>query len=224
METQDNNDIIFIEDYLDGKLSNPEKERFMQRLESDEGFAKLYFFRLKIRDDWHKAKQYESVQQEVAGAIRNEKNKKQRTIIYAVAASLAFLVVISGVFSLLNQEPAPSQIIATDEDSTELELFDPQVKEPVSYADSGHFDPDSLEKELITRLEIQNDSLVFSWQPALKTATDLVILSQETGKEVFRKSLKADAEKTVLHRSELSAGKMVWYLEGFAERDSFELR
>ena len=132
MKTKSNNDIVSIENYLDSKLSKSEMEQFLQRLESDEEFAKLYRFRLKIRNDWQKARQYESVQQEVADAIRNEKSKKRRTVIYAVAASLAFLVVISGVFSLITRQPAPSQIIATDEDSTELELLEPQVKEPAN--------------------------------------------------------------------------------------------
>jgi hypothetical protein len=81
-----------------------------------------------------------------------------------------------------------------------------------------------VEKELVTGFEIQNDSLVFSWQPALKTATDLVIFSEGTEKELFRKSLKPETEKAVLHRSELPARKMIWYIEGFTERDSFELR
>ncbi|MGC9355390.1 MAG: hypothetical protein ACP5D9_16195, partial [Mariniphaga sp.] len=125
METKDNNDIIFIEEYLDGKLSKPEMEQFMQRLESDEEFAKLYRFRMKIREDWQRARQYEAVHQEVGGAIRNEKNKKRRTVIYAVAASLAFLVAISGVFSLMNRQPEPSPIIVTEEDTTEMELFEP---------------------------------------------------------------------------------------------------
>jgi len=224
MKTKDNNDIIFIEEYLDGKLSKTEMEQFLQRLESDEEFSKLYRFRLKIRDDWQKARQYETVRKEVAGAIRNEKNKKRRTVIYAVAASLAFLVVISGVFSLLNRESSPSQKIATEKDSTELELFEPQVKEPASYADSGRYDPAAPEKKLVTGFEIQKDSLVFSWQPALKTATDLVILSEGTEKELFRRSLKPETEKAVLHRNELPAGKMIWYIEGFVARDSFEVK
>lgn len=224
METKENNDIVLIEDYFDGKLSKIEKEQFMNRLKSDEDFAKLYRFRLKIRNDWQKARQYESVQQEVTGAIRNEKNKKRRTVIYAVAASLAFLVAISGIFSLLNRQPAPSQILATEEDSTERELFDPQIREPATYTDSGHYNPDAMKKELVTGFKIQNDSLIFSWQPALKTTTDLVILSQETGKELFRKPLQPKSEKIVLYRNELPAGKMVWHLDGFAVKDSFELR
>jgi hypothetical protein len=83
MKTKSNNDIVLIEDYLDGKLSKTEIEQFLQRLESDKEFSNLYRFRLKIKGDWQKARQYESVQQEVAGAIRNEKSKKRRTVIYA---------------------------------------------------------------------------------------------------------------------------------------------
>jgi hypothetical protein len=224
MKTKGNNNIYLIEDYLDGKLSEQEKKDFLQRLETDAEFAKLYRYRLKIRDDWQKARQYESIKQEVVGAIKQTKSKQRKTVLYAVAASLAFLVVISGVFTMINREPAPSQIIATEKDSTETELFEPQVKEPVSYADSGRYDPDFPENELVAGFKIQNDSLVFFWQPALMTETDLVILEQETEKEILRRSLQPESEKMVLHRNELPAGKMVWYLESFQKRDSFEIR
>lgn len=224
METKDNSDIIFIEEYLDGKLSKPEKERFMQRLESDEGFSNLYRFRLKIREDWQKARQYEAVHQEVGGAIRNEKNKKRRTVIYAVAASLAFLVVISGVFSLMNRQPEPAPIAETETDSIVIQEFEPQIKEPGIYGDSGRFEPDEVMEEITLSFEKQNDSLIFSWKPVLITETDLVIIEQETEKEIFRKSLQPESEKMVLHSNELPSGKIVWFLDGFVVRDSFELK
>jgi hypothetical protein len=79
-------------------------------------------------------------------------------------------------------------------------------------------------KEISLSFEIQNDSLVFTWKPALIIETDFVILEQETEKEILRKSLQPEAEKMVLHRNELPAGKMVWFLDGFVVRDSFELK
>jgi hypothetical protein len=224
MKTKDNNDIILIEEYLDGKLGKKEKEQFLQRLETDAVFAKLYRFRLKIRDDWQKARQYETTQREVAGAIRSAKNKKRRTVIYAVAASLAFLVVISGIFTVINRQPEPARIAETETDSSGVQEFEPQIKEPGIYADSGRYVPDEVMKEISLSFEIQNDSLVFTWKPALIIETDFVILEQETEKEILRKSLQPEAEKMVLHRNELPAGKMVWFLDGFVVRDSFELK
>jgi len=215
MKTKNNNDIVLIENYLDGKLSGQEKKDFLQRLETDAEFAKLYRFRLKIRNDWQKARQYEATQQEVAGAIQRTKNKKRRTIIYAVAASLAFLVVISGIFTVMNRQQEPARIAETEIDSTDVHQFEPQMKEPGIYGDSGRFEPDEVIKEISLRFEKQNDSLVFTWQPALRTETDLVIIEQETEKEILRKSLQTESEKIVLHRNGLPAGTMVWYLENF---------
>jgi anti-sigma-K factor RskA len=224
METQKNNDIVLIEDYLDGKLSETEKEQFLQRLETDAEFAKLYRFRLKIRDDLLKVRQYESIKQEVVGAIKQTKSKQRKTVLYAVAASLVFLVVISGVFSLMNRQPEPASIAETETDSTWIEQMEPQTKEPGIYGDSGTFEPDAVIEEISLSFEKQNDSLVFFWQPALMTETDLVILEQETEKEILRRSLQSESEKMVLHRDELPAGKLVWYLESFQKRDSFEIR
>jgi hypothetical protein len=224
METQNNNDIGLIENYLDGKLSDQEKKDFLKRLKSDAEFAKLYRFRLKIRDDWQKARQYEATQQEVAGAIRSAKNKKRRTVIYAVAASLAFLIVISGIYTVMNRLQEPARIAETETDSSDLQEFEPQIKEPGIYADSGRYEPDEVMEEISLRFEKQNDSLIFTWQPAVRTETDLVVIEQETEKEILRKSLHPASEKMVLHRNGLPAGTMVWYLENFLKRDSFEIR
>jgi hypothetical protein len=224
METQNNNDILLIEDYLDGKMDESEKEAFEARLKNEPELANLYSLLMKIRDDWQKARQYETTQREVAGAIRSAKNKKRRTVIYAVAASLAFLVVISGIFTVINRQPEPARIAETETDSSGVQEFEPQIKEPGIYADSGRYVPDEVMKEISLSFEIQNDSLVFTWKPALIIETDFVILEQETEKEILRKSLQPEAEKMVLHRNELPAGKMVWFLDGFVVRDSFELK
>jgi hypothetical protein len=224
MKTKDNNDIILIEEYLDGKLGKKEKEQFLKRLEIDAVFAKLYRFRLKIRDDWQKARQYEAINRDVAGAIKQTKSRQRKNVLFAVAASLAFLVVISGVFSLMNRQPEPASIAETETDSTWIEQMEPQTKEPGIYGDSGRFGPDAVIEELSLSFEKQNDSLVFFWQPALITETDLVILEQQTEKEILRRTLQPESEKMVLHRDELPAGKMVWFPDGFVVRDSFELK
>jgi len=224
METQNNNDILLIEDYLDGKLNKTASKAFEKRLKNDPELAELYSFRLKIRGDWQKARQYEAIKQEVAGAIRSAKNKKRHTIIYAVAASLAFLIVISGIFTIINRQQKPAKIAETKTDSSGVHEFEPQIKEPGIYADSGRLEPDELMEEISLRFEKQNDSLVFTWQPALENETDLVIFLHETEQEVLRRSLQPESEKVVLHRNELPAGKMVWYLENCSKKDNFEIQ
>jgi hypothetical protein len=224
MTTQNhNNDIILIEDYLDGKLNEKEKMQFQRRLESDPELAKLYNFRLQIKDDWQRAQQYVDTKQQVASTIHKVKHEKRRKIIYTVAASLALLIVISGVFTLLNRSYKPSQMAGTKSDTLNEKSYQPQIKEPESYADSGHYYREGVPEKLSLSFSVENDSLIFMWQPSLKKELKLVIVSSKNEKELFTKQLPPFSRQMVIHRKELPAGKMIWYIEGFAERDTFKL-
>lgn len=218
-----NNDILVIEDYLDGKLNKQEEVQFQKKLESDTEFAKLYRFRLRIRNDLQKADHYKNIHQQVTSAIKNVKKEKQRKIVYAVAASIALLIVISGVLTLVNQKHKAPQIAIDEFDTSKVETYQPQMKEPESYAKTGRYDPDLGAKELSLSFAVENDSLVFSWQPVTECKSNLIVIMQESEKELFKKQVKLSSSRIELPRNELPAGKMVWYIEGFAARDSFEL-
>lgn len=221
METQNNDNIILIENYLDGKLSEDEEKRFLRQLESDSELAKLYRFRLKIKNDWQKARQYKETRQQVIHAVRKAKSHKKRKVIYAVAASLALLVIVSEVFIIVNQRSF--QIVSTESNSTQMETYQPQLKEPESYANSGRYNPEAETNELFLSFTVENDSLVFSWHPITSGKSDLVVISQESENELFRKQIKLSTSKVALPVNQLPAGKMIWFIDGFIARDSFQL-
>ena len=224
METQNNKDIILIENYLDGKLSEEEKNCFLQQMESDPEFAKLYRFRLKIRNDWQKAQQYKAARQQVVDTVRKAKYNKRRKVIYAVAASLTLLVIVSGVFTIVNQHQNSSRIVSIDSDSTQVETHEPQLKKPESYANSGRYNPEAEAKELFLSFTFENDSLVFNWHPITDGESDLVVISQESENELFRKKIMLSDQVLSINRDKLPPGKLVWYIEGFAGRDSIQLK
>lgn len=218
METQENNDILLIENYLDSKLSEQEKEQFLLRIKSDKELEKFYRFRLKIRDDWEKAHNYDATRQLIRGVVLREKNQQRRTVIYAVAATLGLLIVVSGIITMVNRNET-GQLAATKTDTTAIETYDPQINQPKSYADSGEY----VTPELTLALTINADSLVFNWQPQLKAETWLVIVSLEGEKELFRKQIQPESQKISLPRNQIPSEKFIWYIEGFTARDSFEL-
>jgi len=90
------------------------------------------------------------------------------------------------------------------------------VKEPASYANSGKY----IEEEFTLNHQIKNDSVVLSWQPVFNTETNIIILSRETEKEVFRKLIQPDSESIALYRNALPSGEIIWFPEGFAIRDT----
>lgn len=217
METNNQDNIGLIEQYIDGNLSKEEQHKFNVRLETDDEFAELYWFRLKIREDLQKAKQYEKTQVQVSGAIKKVKNQNRRLVIYAVAAGLALLIAIPGIFTVVNKL---EQNDLAETDSTNIEFFEPQLKQPESYADQGQYVSDAL---TLTATQT-NDSTIFQWQPALEKASKLVIIEQANGNEVFNSNINANTQRMALSNDKLPSGKIIWYIEGFAARDTFEIR
>jgi hypothetical protein len=216
METINQNNIDLIEQFLEGNLSKEEQHKFNNLLESDKKFADLYRFRLKIREDLQKAKQYEKTGKLVAGTIKNVQRKKRRNTIYAIAAGLALLIAIPGIFTIVNKL---EQNNLAKVDSTNTELFTPQIKQPESFANQGHYVPDALTLTVIQT----NDSVIFQWQPAVDKPSKLVIIKQANGFEVFNSNINANAQRITLSNDKLPSGKIIWYIEGFAARDSFKI-
>ncbi|MDO8951013.1 MAG: hypothetical protein Q7U86_00230, partial [Draconibacterium sp.] len=206
METNNQNNIDLIEQFLDGNLSKEEQHNFNVRLETDDEFAELYRFRLKIREDLQKAKQYEKTRGQVSGAIKRVKKQNQRLIIYAVAAGLALLIAIPGVFTLINR----TETTVAETDSTDTQLFEPQTSVPKEVASDGKYFPELLKMEVTQT----NDSVIFEWEPALTNPAILILLSQSGEKQILKKDLEAETARTALKKEQLPSGKIVWYIEG----------
>ena len=217
MGTNNQHDIEIIEQYIDGKLTDNEKEQFLQRLENDNALAELYQFRLKIRDDLQKAKQYEQVRANVSSTIKQTKSKaRKKYIIYAVAASLTLLIAIPGVLTITNKQ---EQNTLAKADSTNTEIYEPQIKQPESFADQGKFETNTL----TLTLSEKNDSLIFQWKPSPEKQSNFIITRQEDGREIFKKETVINTHKISISNNKLPSGKFIWYIEGFAARDSFEI-
>lgn len=217
METNNQKNIDLIEQFIDGQLSKEEQHKFNVRLETDDDFANLYRFRLKIREDLLKAKQYEKTRDQVSGTIKRVKKQNRRIVIYTVAAGLALLVAIPGIFTLVNRTETNT---VAETDSTDAQLFEPQTSVPKEVASGGQYIPELLKME-VTQTD---DSVIFEWEPATTNPATLVLITQSDEKQILKKDLEAETARTALKKEQLPSGKIVWYIEGFAERDSFEVR
>jgi len=217
METNNQNNIDLIEQFLDGLLSQEEQNNFNVRLETDDEFAELYRFRIKIREDLQKAKHYEKAGKLVAGTIKTYVRKKRLNTFYAIAAGLVLLIAIPGIFTIANKH---EQNNLAETDSTQTEVFEPQIKQPESYANQGQYVPDAL----ILSATQTNDSVIFQWKPALSETAKLVVLKQANGDELINTEISPDTQQKTISTDKLSTGKIIWYIEGFAVRDSFEIK
>lgn len=213
MKTQD--DILRIEDYLDGKLTQQENSEIKERLVTDSEFAKLYAFRLKLRDDLQKAKHYENTRKQVSSAIKREQNQSRRLVIYAIAAGLALLVAIPGIYTMVNR----TETTVAETDSTSTEVYEPQTSQPNEVASDGQYIPE-LSKMKVTQT---NDSVIFEWEPSLEKPSKLVILSLLDFDEALSIAVESHTQRMALPSENLPAAKLVWYIEGFAGKDTIEI-
>lgn len=134
MEHKD--DILLIEDCLDNKLTERESLMFDSRLETDKDFRKLFAFRKKLRDDLLRATQYSEILNAVKSSVKSVENKKKKKrIMYAVAASIVFAVVVSGIF-ISNPQKNGGTCIA-DSDTVKSNAIVPKINLPDSYGEQG---------------------------------------------------------------------------------------
>ena len=217
MKSIDQKDTDLIERYIDDQLNNEEEQNFLERLKTDKQFSEQYKFRLKIREDLLKAKQYEKISGLVSGSLENVKRKKRFHTMYAVAAVLAILVAIPGIFSVLNRNETNDFV---EIDSTETEYYEPQMEEPENYANDGEY----IEMELILSLVQTNDSVQFRWEPALENESKLVVVKQLDNAVVLEHNINQGEELITFSKDKFPSGSFIWYINGFAERDSFALK
>jgi hypothetical protein len=217
METNNQNNIDQIEQFIDGLLSQEEQNNFNVRLETDQEFAALYRFRIKIREDLQKAKQYEKAGKLVAGTIKSYERKKRLNTFYAIASGLVLLIAIPGIFTIVNKH---EQNNLAETDSTQTEVFEPQTSLPKEVASGGQYIPELLRMEVTQT----NDSVIFEWEPTLTNPAVLVLITQSDEIQILKKELEAETARTAIRKEQLPFGKIFWYIEGFAARDSFEVQ
>lgn len=204
------NDLI--EKYFDGQLSQEEEKLLLDQVNRDKGEEAAFKFRKKVQDDLKKAAQMSRARQQVKGSILNYKRKRRYNRYYAIAAGLALLLAIPGIFTIVNRSDA-DKFASGDQDN--VEVFQPEIKQPEEYANSGEYTEDI---SLIS--EIKNDTLYLSWQPALSDTSTLILLGiNQKGKNRTEK-IQPNANTFVLSTSDLSAGRYFWYIEGYRPRDT----
>lgn len=211
-----------IEDFLDGRLSEVEKEEFLEQLKTNKELDRLYRQRIAIGNIWAKAKRYEETRQSVSQIIRKAKSgKKNRFFMWSVAASLLIILSISGIDLFNHYTTSPTEIVSTGQG------HETQVVPHIKYAEekaSIHF---MGELKMLApnnnKLCNRNDSIVFTWGSNVDAESNLTIENQKNGKTVYREKVKVNAQKYVLEKDFLPEGEYQWYIEGFPGKEKFNV-
>jgi len=119
METISDNDFNLIEDFISGKLSTEEEQKFRKRLKTEQELEKAYRFRLKIAQFWNEAETYEETKKQVKTLLSHEKGKRKRfTTVYYIAASVVILIGVAVFYMNRSRQTSQENIYAISENDT----------------------------------------------------------------------------------------------------------
>jgi len=212
----------WIEKYLDGKLTEEENTRFRELLLTDPELAEQYQIRIKLAENWTKAKEYGNTRQSIAATIREAKlEKKNRLFVWSIAASFLILLSISGIV-IVTDRISKQVPIANNAEGIESPVV-PQIKYAEEKA-SIHFKGElQMLSPIKNKLYNRSDSIVFAWKSEVDAETNLTIENQKNGKTVYREKIKVNAQKFVLEMNFLPEGEYLWYIEGFPGKEKFRV-
>ena len=212
----------WIEQYLDGKLTEQENERFRHSLASDPELALQYQIRIKLAENWAKTKEYGSTRQIISETIREAKSeKKNRLFAWSIAASFLVLLSVSGILVLTGPGSKQAQMANNDE-KTESQYV-PQLKQAEEKASVFFMGELKLISPVQGKLCNKNDSIVFLWNSDVDAISNLTIENQKSGKTIYREKIKIAAKRFVLEKKILPEGEYSWYIEGFQVKEKFKV-
>ena len=209
----------WIEKYLDGQLTEEESGKFRELLTTDPLLSQQYQIRIKLAENWTKAKEYGNTRQSIAKTIRKVKSEKRnRLFVWSIAASFLILLSVSGIvmFSNLNGDQIP--IVKNTESPIVPRIK--QVEEKASLHIMGEL---KLIMPIQNKLCNMNDSIVFIWNSDVDAETNLTIENQKMGKMVYREKIKVNAQKFIMGKNFLPEGEYLWYIEGFPAKEKFSV-
>jgi len=213
------NDIELIERFLDKTLSEDEVDAFHQRLEEDPEFAQLVALRKALPDHWRKTAEYEKTREEVGNALKLTEHKgiyQLNMTVLSIAASIVILVgiaiaLIFGVGDRLFSED--NQPIVQQNDT----VLTPEIDIPEQKAKMAVYSSNSIQGiQLIYPKEgdsiKKTEMITFKWEYQGDSATTFYLILKESGRIVFKASVKPRQQSFTLPTEIVRPGVFSWYL------------
>lgn len=225
MKTNNNYDEL-IERYLDGTLSDQEREAFMEKMNTDPELAEAVNEQTLLRENWAKAHNLKKTREEVAVAIKREKALKRRQILtWVAAASVMLLFAIPALFYFNNDSDQATKMAkgTHTDDSTQEIIRTPQFKQAEEKAAYGIADTLKLIAPIHNQKFSRKDSIIFRWTPALSDSTYIVIQNGKSDQTIFKERILPDANHFQLEKDFLPVGEYTWQIQGYYSTGKFRI-
>jgi len=219
-----------IEKYLDGTISEAERELFDQRLKNEPVLSEKLSQRILIQKSWLKSAQHNQVKQHISRLIKIEKQRlKSDSRIWLVAASL---IVLFGISSLLifqnSQKQNDREFLAWSKNPNKnFRITQGQQNEVKKY---GALDSTRIHKEMADQDYLPangavfqvTDTIIFRW-PVTSLKEKLVIFDDNWSK-VKEVLLPKSVMEYRLNPSTLKSGIYTWILPPDKLRYQFSIK
>ena len=203
-------DIVLIENYLDGNLSDSEQKDFEARLSNDKVFAKVFKLRKSMPGFFNEVEEMESVRSEVDAAIRKEKAMIFGINRYWVVSVAASILILVGVFITIqftrNQNGDLDQMTKTE---TQDKL---KADHPPTYANKKIV----ADIEIVSPVEMQifksDEPIRLQWKSYLRYQAEIIITSSGFDNITFTQAVRLSDTFYDLPKNKLKPGNYRWCL------------
>ena len=164
------NDIDFIEKYLEGSLSENENIAFQQRLAKDAEFDDIYHKRKLLQESFIEATVRVNIKKAIRSAIAEEKRRsKTRQRIWLAAATLIILATFGSLLIYNSFNNMPENQFATEQNPSEKGDREATQRKSNNMEEYGNLDKvvrkesvDGFSPDEFTTLKA-NDTIIFNW-------------------------------------------------------------
>jgi hypothetical protein len=206
-------DFNLIEDYISGILSSDEEKNFKERLGKDTALAREYKFRLKIKKYWNDAETYKTTKDKIGHVIAFKKKKKNKRLVWTIAASIVVLIGISILFY--------PQI-----KTHETRLAD-KTPDSVSREGVPLYMEKQPEKGRLYTLPLtfsSKDTLLIQRKPDFPGSGMVSLIEQENHKEVLKMEYSRKIDSILIPLSGIAPGNYQWNIKGTSYSGSFQIQ
>jgi hypothetical protein len=215
------NDILLLENYIGGMLSENELKAFEERLKDDSELQKELQQRKKIAELWKAADEYQKTKRQ----IKNIVDKKQKThigfykknfYIFGIAASVLLLFGIYW-FLIKPHNNGANIKMAIANDTLILHQSKPEKYAGIEYtiktvAPQNH------------QIFGKNETITFKWENNSNNTNIVLVIKDSAGLHTFLKQpLNSYDSKFTLNSGKLKPDKYQWYINDTLNRQYFTI-
>jgi len=196
-----------LETYMEGSLSEKEKEGFENKMQNNKALKEAYLNRLKTKELWMAAEAFSEEKENIKNILSKEDDQlNNNRILWQSIAAAAVLILMIGSYFYINHNNMGSSELQIADKKVENTL---SIDEPTSYAKQEIY----LEVVLLSpknqQVFSQSQAILFKWQ-GLNIKDSLSVFSND--EMVFKQLLKPMDSTLIFPAHKLNVGDYYWQI------------